>query len=113
MVRFVLLPSRHRFGEAELTERTSQRALELAPQLFAIERGSGLRAMRVHRLALDELALDGVERRELVVPLLERPHVALDPEQRAEKILEMRAPARSAASIPPCAPARPAPRARR
>ena len=46
--------------------------------------------MGVHRLALDELALDRVERRQLVMPRLQCPHLGLDAEKRAQKILEMR-----------------------
>ena len=38
--------------------------------------------VRVHGLALHELALDGEDRRELVVPRLERAHLLVDAEQR-------------------------------
>ena len=46
--------------------------------------------MRVHRLALDEQALDRVERRKLVVARLERAHLGFDAEQRRDEILEVR-----------------------
>jgi hypothetical protein len=88
-------------------ERRSQRALELAAQRRAVERRGGRRLVRVHRLALDELPLDGVKRRELVMLRLERAHVAFDREQRREKVLEVR-PRRSAAPTRPCAKAPPA-----
>ncbi len=58
------------------------RASSSRAQRGAVERRSGVGLVRVHRLALDELALDGEERRELVVPRLQRAHLGLDAEQR-------------------------------
>ncbi len=89
--RLVLLPARHRVGEPELRERLAQRGLQVAPQRRPVERRGRLGTVCVHRLALDEKALDGVERRQLVVPRLERAHVGLDPEQRRDEVLEVRA----------------------
>ena len=76
--------------EAELAPGPAERLFHLAPERRPVECGRGIRPMRVHRLALDELALDGVERRELVVSRLERAEIGLDAEQRAHEILEMR-----------------------
>ncbi len=59
-------------------------------QCGAVEGGRRVGPVRVHRLALDELALDRVERRQLVVLRLQRPHVGLDAEERAQEVLEMR-----------------------
>ena len=99
----VLLPARHRVGEAELGERRAERALQLAPQRRPVERRRRVRPVRVHRLALDELALDRVERRQLVVPA--PPARARRPRCRTARRGSPRdaARARSAAPTRPCA----------
>ena len=60
------------------------------PKRSAIERLRDVGLVRVHRLALDEQTLHRVERRELVVPGLERAHFGLDAEQRRDEVFEMR-----------------------
>ncbi len=86
----VALPGGHRVGEAELAERLAQCGFELGAQRCAVERFRGLGPIRIHRLALDELALHDVKRRELVVQRFELTHFRLDPEQRRDKVLEVR-----------------------
>jgi hypothetical protein len=66
------------------------RTVSFAAQRVAVERGRLRRRVRVHRLALDELALDRIERCELVVTRFERPDLIVDAEQRGQEVLEMR-----------------------
>jgi hypothetical protein len=63
---------------------------ELCAQVLAVERGGCVGLVRVHRLALHELALDRVKRRERVMACLERLYFRGDAEQTGEKILDVR-----------------------
>ena len=90
----VVLPARDRIRERPLEcldvgRRTEQRS-ELCAQVLAVERGGCVGLVRVHRLALHELALDRVKRRERVMACLERLYFRGDAEQTGEKILDVR-----------------------
>ena len=63
------------------------------------------------RAALHEQALDRIERRELVVTRLQRPHFGGDAEQLADKVFEMRRQIDEKVRLRPCARARRARRA--
>ena len=92
--RLVGLPAGDGLRERELGVASGQRRAdaraELARQRRAVERRGGVRLVRVHRLALDEQALDREQRRELVMRRLQRAHLGLDAEQLREEVLEVR-----------------------
>ena len=75
---------------SELAPRLAECAFHLVLQRGAVEGSSDVGPVGVHRLPLDELAFDGVERRELVMSRFERAERGFDAEQRAQEILEMR-----------------------
>ena len=94
VVRLVLLPAGHRLRERELAvvagHRAADRRLEFAAQRGAVESSRHVGPVGIHRLALDEQALDRVQRGEFVVARGECPRFGLDPEQRDEEVLELR-----------------------
>ena len=88
--RLVLLPRRHRIRERELRERRAERRLDRGAQRRAVERRRDVGLVRVHRLALHELALDDEERCQLVVARLERAHGRHDAEQVRQEVFQVR-----------------------
>ena len=78
-------------------------AFELGAQRRAVERRGVVGLVRVHRLALDELPLDGEQRRQLVMARLERVHLRRDAEQLREEVLEVRRQRDQQRPLRPCA----------
>ena len=69
---FVGLPACHRIRESKFSEGGPQRGVQIAPQRASVKGRRDFGAVGVHRLALNELPLDGIERRKFVVPPLQR-----------------------------------------
>ncbi len=88
-MRGIALPARHGEREIELAPFAPEARVQLGPQVLRIERRRDIRLVRVHRLALHEQALDGVERREAMMLGLERTHFVADPEELREEILDV------------------------
>ena len=90
----VPLPRGDRVRERELerldADRGAEHAVELGAQRGSVDQCGGVRFVRVHRLALDELALDGKQRRQRVVARLEGTHFGLDAEQLRDEVLDVR-----------------------
>ena len=70
--------------------RLADQRLELARQRRAVDARPRRFLDPLDGAALHEQALDRIERRQRVMPRLQRPHLGRDAEQLAEKILEMR-----------------------
>ena len=83
-------PFRDLFRERELVERAAEPGLELRLQRGPVELRRVVGLHLVRGAALDELALDRVQGRELVVARGERAELRLDAEQVGEKIVQMR-----------------------
>ena len=92
--RFVLLPAGHRLRKGEFSRRVRYRATQDRSkgeaQGNAIECRRDIRLVSVHRLALDEKSLDGVERCQFVVATFQLADLGRDAEQRGQEVLEMR-----------------------
>jgi hypothetical protein len=86
----VRLPCCHGVCEVELGKRGAEPHLQCTAQCRAVERQRCIALVRVDRLALDELAANGEQRRQLVVAGFERAHVGADAEQLRDEILDMR-----------------------
>jgi len=93
VARLVLLPGGQRVRERDFIpaadDRRPDERLELRPERRAVERGRRLALVGVRRLALDEQALDRVERRERVLRRLERPDLVLHAEECRHEILDV------------------------
>ena len=80
--RLVALPARDGLRKRELERLHAigrpDQFVDAGAQPIAVERRGDVGLVRIHRLALHELTLDGVERRKLVMPRFERLHVRLD-----------------------------------
>jgi hypothetical protein len=91
---FVLQPLRDRPRKRELERldafSRADRSVDCGTQRGAVERRRDIGLVGIHRLALHELSLDGVERRQRVVLRLERLDVGDDAEQAGEKVLDVR-----------------------
>jgi hypothetical protein len=102
------LPAGDRLRKAELENGASIADSSAARNAGPSKVGRFVGLVRVHRLALHELALDREDRRKLVVPRLKRAHVLVDAEQRSRKSSTCGA-TRSGAPTPPSGRATPAP----
>jgi len=86
----VRLPCCYGVCEVELGKRGPEPHLQRTAQSRTVERQRRVALVCVDRLALDELAAHGEQRRQLVVAGFERAHVGADAEQLRDEILDMR-----------------------
>ncbi len=91
VIGLVAHPVGHRVREFQFVECAAQPLREGGFQRCAVEGRSFGRLVLRHRLALHELAFDGINRREHVVPLGQREHRVRDPKELRQEPLEMRA----------------------
>ena len=87
---FVLEPRFHMLGVSELTERATETDRQLRFQCTPVERGGCVGFVPGRRLALHELALDVINRGELIVTTGQRQHLVGDTEEPRDKTIQMR-----------------------
>jgi len=83
-------PIIHMAGEGQIRERLAKQRLELRGQCWPVLARRLLGGDLARRLALHELALAGVQRRQRVVARLQGAHLGADAEQLADEVLQIR-----------------------
>jgi hypothetical protein len=86
---FIRLPLRDVAGEGELAERLAESGDQRRFQRDRVDGRRGVRLVCVHRLALNEQALAGEQRRQLVVACRQLADLFADAEQLGGEVLEV------------------------
>ena len=77
-------------GEAALGQGFEHEAFELRGHRHAVYRLGFFRRLSREGFSLDELALHRIERRQLMMPCLQRAHFRLNAEQGRDEVFQMR-----------------------